>query len=331
MVALWSRPVNRHVPSPQARCRPRLHILEDRTLLSPVVFNEIQNQSPLTLSGQIAGRDIQPQGNGALTTTYFGTFQTNIDMANSLIQFIGGGNDFCAANTGNWAPQADGSDGTAPAIYGLQVNIRGIPFRGAVRDYHMEADTSGNALPLSPNADGSFGFPSWQNITINAGTGTFSFPTLVGSGPIVFSGLAGPNQAGDGNLIVNGNGTFHITVPISVTYNTIIGGVRSTLNINGQIVGEGAYSGSASHFPGIPVVTGVVSTSAGWIGTNRLAATGMNSDGATSENPQSVTPSTQATTARVPDAPLGNMAAPLVHHAIADGFDPFTILRSDEI
>ena len=49
------------------------------------------------------------------------------------------------------------------------------------------------------------------------------------------------------------------------------------------------------------------------------------------ENTQSVTPAMAATTARVPDSPLRSTAAPLVHHAIADGFDPFTTLRSDEL
>jgi hypothetical protein len=297
--------------------------------LSPVVFNEVQNQSPLTLSGTIAGQDMQPQGTGALTTTYFGTFGTDIDMTNGLIKFIGGGNDFCAANTGNWAPLPDGSDGTAPAEYGFQVSIRNFPFHGAIRDYHMETDTGGQALALYPNADGSFGFASAQTIKINAGTGTFSFLPMLGSGPINFSGLAGPNQADDGTLIVNSNGSFHITIPISASYNTTIGGIRTTLNVNGQIVGDGAYANSAWRSGGNVTVTGVVNTSDGRIEINTLGATGTQTDGVTSEIQPGVALATTA--APAPGAPLGSTEAPVVHQALADAFDLFTTQPSDAI
>ena len=48
-------------PARPGKCRrPTLEALEDRTVLSPVDFIEVQSLSPLTLSGTIAGAAIQP-------------------------------------------------------------------------------------------------------------------------------------------------------------------------------------------------------------------------------------------------------------------------------
>jgi len=327
-VAKWPRLVNRRVPSTPVRYRPRLQVLEDRTVLSPVVFNEVQNQSPLTLSGILAGRDIQPQGTGSLTTTYFGTFEADIDMTNGTIKFIGGGNDFCADNTGSWAPLPDGGSGNATAIYGIQVDIRGMSFLGAIRDYHMKADTGGTALALYPNPDGSFGFASTQTISINAGTGTFSFPNILGSGPINLGGLNAPNQAGDGNLVVRSNGSFHITVPVSVSYDTMIGGIRTTLNVNGQIVGDGAYAGPAGHTP-IPTTTGaVVISGPDWIGTSSRAVAGTNSDGLTSEIRPSAELATTETVSSAQEVRQRDTTAP-VQHTLPEIIDPLTNLPAD--
>ena len=230
----------RRVPS-KARYRPKLDVLEDRTVPSPVVFNEVQSQSILTLSGTFNGSPIQEQGPGSLTTTYFGTFVTDIDEVNGTISFTQTGNDFCAANTGNWGPLEDGSNGTSPAIYGLQADLQGA-LLAAIRDFHMNADTGGTPIGMYQNADGSFGFPSVQTIAISAGTGTYSHPNL-GSGPVVLSGLSGPNQAGDGTLIDNGDGTLSVVVPISVSYSGTIAGLDLELSINGQIVGTGSFTG----------------------------------------------------------------------------------------
>jgi hypothetical protein len=236
------------------RYRPRLDVLEDRTVLSPVSFHIVQNQSPLTLSGTIGGADIQEQGPGALTTTGFGDFVTDIDMANGLINFIGTGNDYCADNTGSWAPRADGSAGTAPAIYGLQADLSGT-FLAAIRDFHVKTDTFGSALALYPNDDGTYGYASTQTLTINAGSGTYAHPDL-GHGPVELGRLNGPNQASDGNLVDNGDGTFRITVPVSFSVSATIAGMDATLNLDGQIVGTGGYSGSAprAHSPGDPSI-----------------------------------------------------------------------------
>jgi hypothetical protein len=266
----------RRVPS-KARYRPRLDVLEDRTVPSTVVFNEVQSQSILSLSGTIAGSPIQEQGPGSLATTYFGTFVTDIDEVNGTISFTQTGNDFCAANTGNWGPLADGSSGTSPAIYGLQADLQGA-FLAAVRDFHMNADTGGTPIAMYQNADGSFGFPSVQTIAISAGTGTYSHPNL-GSGPVVLSGLSGPNQAGDGTLIDNGDGTLSVVVPISVSYSGTIAGLDLELSMAGQITGTGAFTGPrppGSHSSRDATLGGALLSHLSPIANTPLAATGTN-------------------------------------------------------
>jgi hypothetical protein len=252
-VAPAARCLKRRAPSARLRHRPHLEVLEDRTVLSPVTFNEVQSQSILTLSGSIAGRKIKAQGPGALTTTYFGTFEANVDEANGTIAFTQTGNDFCAADTGSWAPTADGGNGTAPAIYGFQVNIHHQALQAAIRDFHMNADTGGSTLPLYQNDDGSFGFPSAQTIAISAASGTYLHPTL-GHGAVNFSGLHAPNQAADGQLVDDGHGHLVLTVPIDVSMRGTIAGHHCTLHITGQIVGTGTLSGEGvRNGPGIGV------------------------------------------------------------------------------
>jgi hypothetical protein len=315
--------VNRQKRSFRVNALPHLEALEDRTVPSAVYFSEVQDQSVLVLSGAIGGAAIQEQGHGALSTTYFGTFEADIDEANGTIVFNQMGNDFCAANTGNWAPLSDGSDGTAPAIYGIQADVSGL-FVAAIRDYHMNADTGGSALTLYQNSDGSFGFASSQTIAISAGTGTYSHPTL-GHGPIDVSGLNGPNQAADGSLIDYGNGTVRITIPISVSYSTTIGGVDCTWNIDGQVVGIGSYSGTGprGQTRNDPSVGAALILSVGDIRATSPGAANATQPSLVSEPLPSVSLATPAT-APIQESQMAEAVAPPVHDAILVGFDRVT-------
>jgi hypothetical protein len=321
LFAKSARLVNRPV-----RFRPTLDILEDRTVLSPVSFSIIQNQSPLELSGTIGGTDIQPQGAGALTTTYFGDFRTDIDETNGGIVFIPTGNDFCAADSGSWAPLPDGSNGTAPAIYGIQVDVSGMNLVIAIRDFHINADTGGSALPLYQNPDGSFGFPSAQTLTISAGSGTYAHPVL-GQGPVNLTGLNGPNQADDGQLVDNGNGTFVITVPVSFSVSGTISGLDYVLNINGQIVGTGGYTAPGSGAGRKNATSDATLVS----GTHsRLddspALIGLSAPGLASPSRSGVTTFSEQTPSPVPNVSRDDGTAAQVHHVSGAIVDPFTVV-----
>ena len=314
-----TEPRKHRIPTSRVRYRPHVQLLEDRTVPSPVVFTEVQNQSILSLSGTIGGSPIQEQGPGALTTTYFGTFLTDIDEANGTIRFTQTGNDFCAADTGNWAPLSDGSSGTAPAIYGLQADVMGA-FLGAIRDFHMNADTGGSALPLYQNDDGSFGYTSGQTIAISAGTGTYAHPTL-GPGPINLSGLNGPNQAGDGTLIDNGSGTLLLTVPISVSYSGTIAGLDLTLNMDGQIVGSASYSGpSIAGQARIDPTTGAALAA-------RFSAVGSTAQAAIVPDAPASARVTAEAAGPVHAAASNDAVVPLGHHAVPVSLDPWAALE----
>ena len=76
------------------RYRPHLHVLEDRTLLSPTAFTVDPSQSSLTLSGSLntpfGMATLMEQGPGSLTTTYGGTITADFDLSANTISFLGG-------------------------------------------------------------------------------------------------------------------------------------------------------------------------------------------------------------------------------------------------
>jgi hypothetical protein len=230
--------------SSQVRYRPSLLVLEDRTVLSPVAFTVDPSQSSMAFSGTIAGQAIQEQGPGSLSTTFEGGFLADIDDSpgGNGIVFYNSGNDLFADNSGNWQPRSDGTSGAEPANYGGMVNYLGTAL-AALRNLNLGADTGGSGLALNDNGDGSFGFSSVQTLTINTGSFAYSHP-IVGHGSFDLSGFSAQNQASDGKLYDNGDGTFAIVAPVNVSFSgTIYSGISYTLNISGQIVANGAYTG----------------------------------------------------------------------------------------
>ncbi|HEV3204962.1 MAG TPA: hypothetical protein VGY77_11290 [Gemmataceae bacterium] len=315
-------------PTPKVRFRPNLDVLEDRTVLSPVTFHIVQNQSPLALSGTIAGMKIQEQGPGSLVTTYFGDFQTDIDEGKGAIIFTGTGNDFCSADSGRWAPLADGSDGTEPAAYGFQADISGTVL-AAIRDFHWEADTGGSALSLYQNDDGSFGFSSSQTLNIHQGYAAYSHPTL-GQGSTSLGSLNGQNKAGDGNLVDNGDGTLVLTIPVSFSISGTLGGMDYTLNFDGTAVGVGAFTGprpgGRSHNDATIGAALVSRTHS--IGTDSLTPYGTNAHDLGSQSDREVGMTTVETPFQVQDVHRGGTMAQLFHHPTGVALDQLTALDS---
>jgi hypothetical protein len=317
-----ARLVNRRIPSSGVSSRPKLETLEDRTVPTVIVFSEIQSQSPLVLSGNINGANIQPQGVNALTSTNYGTFVANVDFNNGIIDFLGQGNDFCSDNSGRWAPMPDGSSGTATAIYGLQADL-GSPFMAAIRDFHTRADNPGFDIPMYQNADGTWGFPSWQTITINACTGTWANPDM-GHGAIPLAGVHNYNQANDGSIVDNGNGTLTLTVPIHAAFDTYIAGLGTELWLDGQIVGIGSYGNAPRppQTPHDPALGGTVAALAQ--GTNQGSSVGIQSYGLPPGSLQGIPPGTLVIPLDAQSHVWSDPAGQTVHHYSSTSSDQLT-------
>jgi hypothetical protein len=236
-----SRSHQRPKPWSQARFRPRLDLLEDRTLLSPVTFTIDPTVSSLVLSGMVGGQPIQEQGSGSLTTTYEGSTSADINLfqdKGGTIQFLGNaiGDEAIADISGIWQPLPDGSPGSAPANYGGAVQVFGSTAVVAVRG---TAASAANAAPvdLAQTDAGSYAFPSTQTLCIDAGSAAYNHPLLQGAADL--SGTCGQNAAAPGTLVNNGDGTFTIVVPVHLIINGTISGIPFTLMIDGVLDGQG--------------------------------------------------------------------------------------------
>jgi hypothetical protein len=269
--------------------------------------------------------DIQQQGTRSLSTTYFGDFQADIDEDKGVISFIGTGNDFCSADSGNWAPRADGSDGTELAAYGAQDKTGTV--LAAIRDFHWQVDTGGSPLALYPNTDGSFGFSSTQTIEIHQGSAAYTHPTL-GHGFASLGRLSGPNQASDGNLVHNPDGTFSITIPVSFSVSGTMGGLDYTLNFDGTGVGTGAFAGSgpSGHSFKDSAIALVLGTQ--FIGSSSLAVPRNNLNEPASVSARGIDVAGVDTPFQVQDLRTGDAMVPLGHHATAGALENLTVLDS---
>jgi hypothetical protein len=225
--------------------RLRVECLEERALLSLAIFGLDQPSSVLNLSGTVAGLNIQQQGNGSLSTTYQGTVVADVDLDGGTITFFGADSGSVAAAdiSGNWQPQDHGGSGSAPANYGGMVNI---PLSGpgfaAVRNLQVFATSDPLALTTSDGV--TYQFPSTQVLNILAGVADFRAP-IVGSGQRDLANNSAQNMASaPGTLVDNGDGTFSLTVPVSVRLQQDLGGAQAVLNVNGSIAGLGGFGAS---------------------------------------------------------------------------------------
>jgi hypothetical protein len=231
--SLLSRKAPRH-PRRNA-FKPSLEVLESRQLLSvtSAVFVVEQASSTITLSGDIGGTKVQPQGNGSLSSTYTGSIVAEWDLNALTIHFVKAGTALSATVTGNWQPLPGGGSGSAPAVYGGKVSILFITANLAVRNLVVSGFTA-DTLTLSEA--GPYSFPSTQTITALAGAADYNAGAF-GSGSENLSGLSGDNQTPDpGTFEDLGSGSYRVTEPISVTIRVTISGLPTTLHIDGQIV-----------------------------------------------------------------------------------------------
>lgn len=121
-----------------------------------VEFTVDPSQSYVTLSGQIGGFPIRPQGPGSLTASYGGILRALV--ASNSIGFPGGSR-IDAAVSGLWQPGPGGVDGTAPANYGAAAADSLGSFASYFAIRNLAFDVTSPCLPLIDGAFAVSGIP----------------------------------------------------------------------------------------------------------------------------------------------------------------------------
>src|ERR1039458_6446141 len=219
--------------------RPRCSIeqLEQRQLLTAVVFTVNPGLSSLTLGGtiQTAGGAVSltPQASGSLTTEYSGTIDA--DVESTSIQFT---NTIAVAalNNGTWDP------GAAAGNYGAFAVLPGGSVPLAVRGLIA----SGSSAALAISANGAFS-STGQSLAITAGELDYSVQSPASES---LAGLTANNSASSTGDYTVANGQATLVLPFSVTYTTTVLTTNDTqLTLGGQIVATATapvFAGSIS-------------------------------------------------------------------------------------
>jgi hypothetical protein len=211
-----------------------LQVTGTTTPLRPLMFAfSIDSvNSSLSLSGDVDGSPIQPQGAGSLTTSYSGTIAAVWDREAGTINFLAATSDAVAANSGSWQPLPGGGGGSAPANYGGQVNTLFVTGRAALREMHAALSTS---TPLTLTGFGPYNFASTQTVNLTHGFGDYNAGFQ--SGSVDFSNFSANNtSATPGTLEDLGGGTYRLTMPIDGTITGSIGFGTSHLHVQGTLV-----------------------------------------------------------------------------------------------
>jgi hypothetical protein len=221
------------------------------------------SQSSITVSGTVdsqlgAGKPIQTQGPGSLTTSYTGTINTN-RLTNS-IQFLAGSAVDANVN-GNWQPLADGGDGSAPADYGgkitgtviiifvpvpVTVNFAGRDFifgmtSGALAVSSNQFDLSSTDVTFSSGSiayRSSLGTPAGSESVVNQG-GTLSGIGTLGTlsqGGLVYETLTVPTNTSF-DIMADATTTIHLTLTGQLVGKSLIPVSDGDYNNNGRVDG----------------------------------------------------------------------------------------------
>jgi hypothetical protein len=313
----------------QVRFRPNLDSLEDRLVLSPTTFSVDDTQSSLVLSGNVAGVQLQQQGTGSLIAAYTGAFVADVDYSPGFpnaITFMNGGNDVVGENSGNWAPRADGTSGTEPAVYGGQANFLGLA-QAAVRNVNVGA--SSDTLPLTSLGDGvTYSYANSQTLTINSANAAYTHPFL-GHGTFNLAGQSKANQADSrGNTSylydLNSDGTNLVLVTyIDIAITGTISGFNYELDIDGVIVSSGSLgTGPAvhgGHHGGDATLGTALTTGAHSMGDALLANSVGNLSGSGSLALEQLNLATSQSQSQI--GVLGTANSQMPHQATADQLD----------
>lgn len=218
-------------------------LLTASLMSAPVTFNLVENESIITISGNVAGFAVSQQAAGSLVTHYTGTILA--DLTESTLHFTGG-SAIDAKTNGVWQPMIGGgtssTPGSDPGDYGGQANAGFATLKAAVRDVLLDVTTPA-ALPLN-------------NGTFDASALTFKFPTNATSGFDYNAGALGRGNKKFGGLLTNrvsvagtltqsgGQKRLVIAVETDIKF-TVLSQNDSTVHLSGQLVATEGGGGPA--------------------------------------------------------------------------------------
>jgi len=191
--------------------------------------------SSLSISGTLGSAAFQQQGSGSLITKISGTIKA--DVTSSNITFVGG-SAIAALNSGNWQPGLGGVAGSAPANYGLKVNVYiFITAMAAVRNALL--DMTSSALTVTGGVFSSkqlqFNFPPASTTVLDYNAGSLAS----GSEPLsnTFTNTVNTNAT----LIVQG-AQLVLTIPVDISGTKTIAPGNVNYRLQGQLVARAPVS-----------------------------------------------------------------------------------------
>ncbi len=192
-----------------------------------MVFTIDNSRSQVAADGIFAGSTFTAQGAGALTTSYSGSINADID--NSTIQFTGG-SAISAQTGGNWKPGVGGSSGSAPAAYGPKATVSIFTVYGAVRNFVL--DLTSPVLNVSGGGFDGGGLV----FSIASTNATLDYDASITSGSYALNGYGTNAIATGATLSVNGS-TQTLVIPVDTTYYfTLLSANDSHVHLTGQLV-----------------------------------------------------------------------------------------------
>jgi hypothetical protein len=197
---------------------------------APVQFIIDPSKSSVALSGYVgsATTPLTEQGPGSLTTSYSGTIVADVGSAG--IQFTGG-STITAQTNGVWNPGVGGKGASAPADYGGQATLLGLPVKGALRNLVLDVTTG-----VLPVANGQFDASPLVFGFLNNSTASFDYDAgvFLGTGAIALSGDSTNKIGSIGTFsTVGGVPTLSIQIDTTFAFNKLVSG---SLHLTGNLV-----------------------------------------------------------------------------------------------
>ncbi|HEY1598207.1 MAG TPA: PEP-CTERM sorting domain-containing protein [Pirellulales bacterium] len=206
-------------------------------------FNIDPAQSHITLTLETAdGTQIisSPQTPGSDTTSLSGTL--NADVTASTIQFLTTDNLQFGLQAVSQSPLIDGTTGSSPAQYGLNVDIAGVG-GGVVAARNYVADVTSGVIPVSAGAfDATKLVLTLTPGSISSYNLTFFGSTAAG----FFTGSNPGNNALSNGTLTQVGGLETLTASVSVVAPTTVEGVTFLGVFTGQIVATATVPEPAS-------------------------------------------------------------------------------------